>query len=100
MSTTQTYNYLMKYLVESKDARPNVSSYNISLNKGDIIVLSDQLYYCVVAVAHLFQQLNTDNPQPTLVLSGCALSPELAMKTAIEHKHLPESYLQLSSSLS
>jgi hypothetical protein len=89
----------MKYLVESKDARPEVSSYAISLSKGDIIVLSDQLYYCVVAVAHMFQQLNADNPQPTLVLSGSAQSPEQAMKTAIEHKHLPESYLQLSPSL-
>jgi hypothetical protein len=82
----------MKYLVESDDSRPDTSTYKTQLNKGDIILLSDQLYYCVVAVANLFHQPDPENPHPTLVLSGPALNPKEAMKFAIEHNHLPESY--------
>jgi hypothetical protein len=88
--------YFVVHLIESENDKPTFSVSKTPIHKGEVIRLSDGMFYCVIAVSHVCDLYNEPGiqsaGQSTIFLSMGAQSPVNAMKAAIEHKHLPESF--------
>jgi hypothetical protein len=94
--------YFVVHLIESENEKPTFSVSKNSLHKGEVIRLSDGIFYCVIAVSHVCDLYNEpgvqSGGQPTIFVSLGAQTPLNAMKAAIEHKHLPDTFWPFLSS--
>ena len=90
------------HLIESEIEKPTFSVSKTPLHRGEVIRLSNGMFYCVIAVSHVCDLYNEPGVkragQATIFLSIGAKNPLNAMEAAIEHKHLPESFWPFLSS--